>query len=435
MVRPGDELVVVDDHSADATAWAASVAGAEVIAGSEPPRRLARASQRLLDGVLDRRLHRCWCSSTPTSRRRPALLDRLAAVHASVPKRSSRCSRGTARASGRAIEPAVQHRGLDGRGGFTVAGRRSRPSPLAFGPVLACSPRSLRGDRWTRPRPIGAGCGGRGPRARHAPSVRSAVHRRPDVSRSGCTPEAWRRWCGAGPSTSRAGPLQARWWLAWRRRDVAVVAGRRVVDLDVVLLASVVQLRGPGPPGRAGSACSTPFAYPVLVVVFSLVFLRSVALTARRRPVAWKGRHVHRIGPATRWEGQTPGATGEPMGAGGAAGAARARPWHEHVLAVVAELVHALADVVEGAMRAGLVLAGRRCTSGTSGGPVPSRSTRRPSGSAASSRCRAGRRRGTGGRCRSSCRTAAPVRSVGTWSLDELEREPARPPRGRWSRP
>ena len=33
-------------------------------------------------------------------------------------------------------------------------------------------------------------------------------------------------------------------------------------------------------------------AYPLLVVFFLVVFLRSVALTLLRRPVRWKGRPV-----------------------------------------------------------------------------------------------------------------------------------------------
>ncbi len=42
--------------------------------------------------------------------------------------------------------------------------------------------------------------------------------------------------------------------------------------------------------GRFGPLSAV--AYPVLVVCFLVIFLRSVALTLLRRPVPWKGRPV-----------------------------------------------------------------------------------------------------------------------------------------------
>jgi 4,4'-diaponeurosporenoate glycosyltransferase len=42
--------------------------------------------------------------------------------------------------------------------------------------------------------------------------------------------------------------------------------------------------------GRFGAV--TALLYPLLVLFFLVVFLRSVALTALRRPVRWKGREV-----------------------------------------------------------------------------------------------------------------------------------------------
>ena len=95
----------------------------------------------------------------------------------------------------------------------------------------------------------------------------------------------------------------------------------------------------------------------------------------------------------------------------------RGRHRDEHALAVVAQLAHALADVVEGAVARRSSSAARLAPPGTSAAPAPSRSTRPPSGSGASPRSRAGRRPGSAGRCRWSCRTAAPSTRSGACSL------------------
>ena len=45
-------------------------------------------------------------------------------------------------------------------------------------------------------------------------------------------------------------------------------------------------------PARGRFGVLTALAYPLLVLFFLVVFLRSLALTALRRPVRWKGRLV-----------------------------------------------------------------------------------------------------------------------------------------------
>ena len=56
-------------------------------------------------------------------------------------------------------------------------------------------------------------------------------------------------------------------------------------------VASVIQVAVLGRrAGRFGVLAT--LAYPALVVIFLVVFLRSVVLTALRRPVRWKGRTI-----------------------------------------------------------------------------------------------------------------------------------------------
>ena len=99
-LQPGDELVVVDDHSTDATAVVATRLGAQVV---HPP--------ALPDGWLGKP-HACWTGASSTTaplllfvdadvRPAPDLLDRLALGRlTSTPAPSCRCSRGTTRARG-----------------------------------------------------------------------------------------------------------------------------------------------------------------------------------------------------------------------------------------------------------------------------------------------------------------------------------------------
>ena len=85
-LRPGDELVVVDDHSTDATPPStARRDGATVIAAAGPAPRLGRQAPRLLDRRRRPRRRRTLVFLDADVRPGPGLLDGLAAAVAAAP--------------------------------------------------------------------------------------------------------------------------------------------------------------------------------------------------------------------------------------------------------------------------------------------------------------------------------------------------------------
>ena len=135
-LRPGDEFVVVDDHSDDGTAVIARGRGApcrDNVAGAG----LARQAERLLARGRDHRRRRRCCSSTPTCAQRPHLLDDIDAVARTHPDAVvsvqpwHRTERWYEQASLLCNVAALM-----GSGAFTVLGERVHPT-VAFGPVLA----------------------------------------------------------------------------------------------------------------------------------------------------------------------------------------------------------------------------------------------------------------------------------------------------------
>ena len=113
-----------------------------------------------------------------------------------------------------------------------------------------------------------------------------------------------------------------------------------------------------------------------------------------------------------------------PEGAAGSAGG------NEQLLAVEAELLDRLADVVEGAVLLGLARPLASRSRDTSAGTAPSATTRRCCGSAGRCRARACSDRGSAGRCRCCCRTAGRCPAAGTCAADVLERARLRRRRG-----
>ena len=134
---PGDEVVVVDDRSTDATAAVAAGFGATVVTAPELPDGLGRQAPRLLARGRGDDAPRRSSSSTPTSapgrccstgspQRSPATPDAVVSVQpwhdaGSPAERAS-------------VLPNVV--ALMGCAAFTIAGRRLHPD-VAFGPVLA----------------------------------------------------------------------------------------------------------------------------------------------------------------------------------------------------------------------------------------------------------------------------------------------------------
>jgi hypothetical protein len=160
---PGDELVVVDDHSGDTTGEVAARLGARVLDPAGAAGRLVGQAARVLARRGGPPPHRSWCSSTPMCARRRDLLDASPPPGRSGPGAPwSRCSRGT-RPSRWAEQASLLANvtALMGSGGFTVAGPsdtrtwrsgRCSPSPVrptttseGTAPCAPCTPRTSAG--------------------------------------------------------------------------------------------------------------------------------------------------------------------------------------------------------------------------------------------------------------------------------------------------
>ena len=287
--RPGDEIVVVDDHSTDATSRIASTAGATVV---HPP--------DLPDGWLGKP-HACWVGASATSaptlvfldadvRPGPTLLDDLeSAVTADPGALVSVQPWHSMDSAGEQASVLANVTALMGCGAFTAVGLRGAAT-VAFGPVVAV-------DRSTYRRSGG-----------HADPVVRTMHTEDiglarAVGRSRLfvgtpTGTTFRMYPG-GPADvvrgwSRSIATGARftpWWLAVATAAwvASLAGGWLAVPLLFPLSAVQVWVLG----RRAGSI--RPWAavlFPVLVVAFVAIFLRSAWAVLLRRDVRWKGRPV-----------------------------------------------------------------------------------------------------------------------------------------------
>ena len=285
-LRPGDELVVVDDHSTDATTQVATRSGARVV--TPPP---------LPDGWLGKP-HACAVGARSTTAPllvfvdadvRPAadLLDRLAAASAARP--GAVISVQPWHQTGRWVEQAsllANITALMGSGGFTIASRRPT---VAFGPVLAVQ-RELYDRTGGHAHPS--------VRRMHTEDIGLArlvgdavlYTGRPDTSFR-MYPDGLRQLMGGWTRSLATGARFTPWWLS-----VAValwvwsLAGGWIAEPFVYPL-SAVQFWVLG--RRAGSMHPlTALLYPLSVVVFAVIFLRSAVAVVLRRDVTWKQRSV-----------------------------------------------------------------------------------------------------------------------------------------------
>lgn len=285
-LRDGDELIVVDDHSSDATGDVATGLGARAVMPPDLP-----------EGWLGKP-HACWQGARSTEaplllfvdadvRPAPDLLDRVAVA----------CS--TAPGSVVSVQPWHQTAGwveqasllanitaLMGSGAFTIAGPRVAAT-MAFGPVLAID-RSTYDDvgghaavRTMHTEDIGL--------ARSVGSSR-VYSGRPDTAFR-MYPEGFGQLVQGWTRSIATGARFAPWWVSlavalW----VWSLAGGWLAE-PVVYPLSALQFWVLG--RRAGSMHPvTALLYPLAVAVFAWIFLRSLFAIVFRRQVTWKLRSV-----------------------------------------------------------------------------------------------------------------------------------------------
>jgi 4,4'-diaponeurosporenoate glycosyltransferase len=287
-LRPGDELVVVDDHSTDDTARVATALGARVI---HPP--------ALPDGWMGKP-HACWHGTESTSAAtllfldadvRPAadLLDRIAAAVERHP--ADVVSVQPWHVTERPVEQAsmlFNISALMGSGAFTFAGSRIAPR-VAFGPVLAVRREVY--DRF-------GGHSHRTIRSMHTEDIgiaRAVGAARLFTGRPDTTfrmyPDGLLQAVEGWTRSIATGARYARWWLALATLAwIWSLAGGWLV-MPWVYPLSAIQVWVLG--RRAGSMHPlTALLYPLAVTVFAIVFVRSLVVMVSGRRVTWKGRRV-----------------------------------------------------------------------------------------------------------------------------------------------
>ncbi|MEM8618167.1 MAG: glycosyltransferase family 2 protein [Actinomycetota bacterium] len=287
-LRPNDELVVVDDHSDDDTAAIAANSGAVVV--ESPP---------LPPGWLGKP-HACATGAAATTAPvlvfldadvRPAadLLDRLvAALDVDRSRVVSVQPWHQTDGPGEQASILVNVAALMGCGGFTPLGPGAAAN-VAFGPVIAV-------DR-ERYASVG-GHGAASIRTQHTEDIAlaravgasSLYTGRPDTrfhmypGGFGDTVRGWSRSLATGAGSTRW------WWLLATAAWVASLAGGWLA-LPLLYPLSAAQFWVLG--RRAGSIHPlTAILFPIAVLAFVVIFVRSAWLRLRRRNVTWKGRGV-----------------------------------------------------------------------------------------------------------------------------------------------
>ncbi len=340
---PGDELVVVDDARAMAPpSWrpgrvrpsSSPATAARVARQGACVRCRCRRHARSVAGAGRRRRQAADRSASTASAARSPAAPRGAGVGAAMARgapaeRAVRASSSTWSRSWAAAASRCSAR-LDGGRPATHgvrAGARLSTAPPTRRRRPRCARRARRGGRGPRPRRRFAG--------RTACSPGAPGHDLPHVP--GGLAALVSGWTRTWPPV----PARTRWWVALRRS----VAGSRRWPRRLARLAVALRRLG-----RAGARRS----------VVGRRSLRCPAsprlrLPAARAGVSWSCSCLASVA-VTLWSAAGRRGSGRPVRV--PSDAARRRD--EHPLAVVAQLVDALADVVEGPVAARLVRVGRR---------------------------------------------------------------------------
>src|SRR4051794_29617894 len=287
-LRPGDDVLVVDDDSVDDTATVAAGLGAAVLAAPALPAGWTGKAWA------------CWTGAQAT---RGELLVFLDADVVLVPGTLDRLDTAEGRAAGALVSVQPWHAvvrarerlsvlfnitALMGSAACTPLGRRARPR-VAFGPVLATSRSAYDGAGGH------AGAGVRGAVAEDIALAarydrvavfggRGTASFRMYPTGVGAIVEGWTKNIAAGFGaiawwfalavvawiwSLAGGPFASPWFYAATAVQVWVL-GRRV--------------------GRFGPVVAA--LYPAALVFFLAVFVRSLVLRWLRRPVSWRGRRI-----------------------------------------------------------------------------------------------------------------------------------------------
>lgn len=286
-LRPTDECVVVDDHSTDGTGEVARALGADVVEAPDLPQGWAGKPHACMVGARATGAELLVFVDADVTLA-PGALDALQAEQARRRGVVSVQPWHDARLPYEKLSLLFNVTALGGSGAFSPL-REVFRSRIAYGPVLAI-------DRDTYERTGGhAHASVRGAVAEDLALARvvgrSTAFAGRHLATFGMYPHGVRSLVQGWTKNIATGAASVPWWagvamVAWLWSLTGGIFGS-----PLFVLASMAQLWVQGRRvGRFGPV--TALCYPLLLVFFLVVFVRSVALTAVGHRVLWRGRRV-----------------------------------------------------------------------------------------------------------------------------------------------